>query len=63
MPVPNDPDDNDDLDPCGPEVNFADPQYVTDDGEQVDALVMFADVFGDGAAVAQRAADLRELDA
>lgn len=51
-----------DLDPCG-EIDFADPHHRTDDGEQTDALVMFADCWDDEAAVERRKAELEALDA
>lgn len=41
-------------------VNYADPAHVTDDGEQTDALVMFADCWDDPAAVEQRRVELIE---
>lgn len=54
---------DDDLDACGPEIDFADPAHLTEDGEQTDALVLFADVWDDPAAVEQRRAELVEWDA
>jgi hypothetical protein len=50
-----------DLDGC--ELDFADPAHVTDDGDQVDALVMFADCWDDPAAVERRRAELIEWSA
>lgn len=52
-----------DLDPCGDDVDFTDPAHVTEDGEQTDALVMFADVWDEPDAVEQRRAELVDWDA
>lgn len=53
--------DDDDLDGC--ELAFDDPNMNTDDGEQIDALVMFADVWGDPDAVERRRVELTEWSA
>ncbi len=50
--------DSDDLDGC--ELEFADTDQVTEDGEQRDALVMFADVWDDPDAVEARKDELRD---
>lgn len=48
----------------GCDVDMDDPAHVTADGEQVDALLMFADVdWTDPAAVAARRRALLQLDA
>lgn len=59
--MPDDDDSIDDLDPCG-EIDFADPAHATEDGEQTDALVMFADCWDDPDAVEQRKAELAAWD-
>jgi hypothetical protein len=46
------------LDGC--DVDATDPEYLTEDGDQTDALVMFADVWDDPAAVETRRAELIE---
>jgi hypothetical protein len=46
------------MDEDGCDLDFADPEHITQDGEQVDALVMFADCFDDPVAVEQRKAEL-----
>lgn len=51
----------DDLDGC--DEDFTDLAHVTEDGEQVDALVMFADVWDDPEAVEARRVELTEWDA
>lgn len=53
--------DPDDLDGC--ELPFDDQTSNTADGEQVDALVMFADVWDDPDAVERRRVELIELEA
>lgn len=45
----------------GCDLDFTDPEHVTQDGEQVDALVMFADCWDDPAAVEQRKTALEAL--
>jgi hypothetical protein len=51
----------DDLDGCS--LPFDDPDLNTTDGEQLDALVMFADVWDDAEAVERRRVELIELAA
>lgn len=53
--------DHDDLDGC--DLSFDDPNTNTQDGEQVDALAMFADVWDDPDAVEERRRQLVEWDA
>jgi hypothetical protein len=56
------PDEPDDLDGCDEDFTVED--QLTDDGEQVDALTMFADVpFDDPVAVEHRRRQLVALDA
>jgi len=50
----------DDLDGC--ELDFDDASKNTRDGDEIDALVMFADVFDDPAAVEARRRELVEWD-
>jgi hypothetical protein len=50
--------DDGQLDGCA--IEFDDPEYNTEDGEQQDAVVMFADCFDDPEAVEQRRAELVE---
>jgi hypothetical protein len=53
-----------DADVDGCDVDMTDPAHLTDDGEQVDALLMFADVqWDDPAAVEARRVELIELAA
>lgn len=52
--------EDDDLDGC--ELPFDDPEVNTGD-DQVDVLVMFADVWDDPEAVEERRSDLVELEA
>lgn len=49
------------LDGC--DVDMTDPEHLTGDGEDDLALILFADCWDDPDAVAQRRADLVELDA
>jgi len=51
--------DDDHLDGC--EVDMTDPAHVTQDGEQAEALVLFADCWDDPEEVERRAAQWREL--
>jgi hypothetical protein len=51
-------DDDDFLDGC--DVRMDEPDQVTEDGEQTDALLMFADVWDDPDAVDQRRIELIE---
>jgi hypothetical protein len=53
--------DPDDLDGCS--LPFDDVAHNTDDGEQLDALVMFADVWDDAEAVERRRVELVEWNA
>jgi hypothetical protein len=50
----------DHLDGC--EIDFADPAYVTANGEQTDALVMFADCWDDPDELERRRAELVDWD-
>jgi hypothetical protein len=52
-------DADDELDGC--EIDFTDPEHLTEDGEQQDALVMFADCWDDPEAVERRRVELIEL--
>ncbi len=52
--------DEDGVDGC--DLDFRDPVQLTDD-EDILALAMFADVFGDEKAVEQRRVELVDLDA
>jgi hypothetical protein len=54
------PDEPSDLDGC--DLDFAQEDQVTEDGEQVAALAMFADVWDDPDAVDQRRRDLISID-
>jgi hypothetical protein len=56
----SDPTDDAQLDGC--DVDMTRPDQLTEDGEQTDALVMFADCWDDPAAVEQRRRDLIALD-
>ena len=49
----------DDLDGC--DVDMADPEHITQDGDQVTALVLFADCWDDPEAVERRRAEWQEL--
>jgi hypothetical protein len=49
-------DASDELDGC--EIDFTDPEHLTEDGEQQDALVMFADIWDDPEAVERRKIEL-----
>lgn len=50
---------DDELDGCG--VDMTDPAHTTDNGEQVEALVLFADCWDDPEAVERRKAEWAEL--
>lgn len=53
--------DDAELDGC--DVDMTDPAHVTEDGDQVLGLVLFADCWDDPDAVEQRRQDLIALDA
>lgn len=55
------PEPDDELDGC--EIDMTDPAHVTADGEEVTALLLFADCWDDPAAVEQRVGELEELAA